>query len=75
MNDRIEGANVDHVGFSNALLNSAREVCGKITERRQRDRETWWWNEEVQLAVGEKKLVPQRLEVGEDSLEMVDSFC
>ena len=56
VNDRIEGANVDHAGFSNALLNSAREVCGKTTRRRQRDRETWWWNEEKQLAVREKKL-------------------
>ena len=25
-NDGIEGANADHAGFSNALLNSAREV-------------------------------------------------
>ena len=25
MNNRIEGANVDHAGFSNALLNSAEE--------------------------------------------------
>ena len=32
MNDRIEESNVGHAGFSNALLNSAREV---------RDRETW----------------------------------
>ena len=36
VNDRIEGANVDHAGFSNALLNSAREVCGETTGRRQR---------------------------------------
>ena len=44
VNDRIEGANVDYAGFSNALLNSAREVYGEKTGRRQRDRETWWWN-------------------------------
>ena len=55
MSNRIEAANVDHAGFSNALLNSVREVCGETTGRRQRDRETWWWNEEVQLAVREKK--------------------
>ena len=41
VSDRIEGANVDHAGFSNALLNSARKVSGEITGRRQRD-ETWW---------------------------------
>ena len=56
VSDRIQGANVDHPGFSNALLNSARKVCGETIGRRQRDRETWWWNEEVQLAVREKKL-------------------
>ena len=43
VSDRIEGAYVDHAGFSNALLNSAREVCEETTGRRQRD--TWWWNE------------------------------
>ena len=56
VSDKIEGANVDHAGFSNALLNSVREVCGETTGRRQRDRETWWWNEEVQLAVRVKKI-------------------
>ena len=38
------------------MLNSAREVCGETTRRRKRDRETWWWNEEVQLTVREKKI-------------------
>ena len=37
--DRIEEANADHAGFSNALLNSGREGCGETTGRRQRDRE------------------------------------
>mgnify|MGYP001798842386 CR=1 FL=1 len=46
----------DHAGFSNALLNSAREVFEETTGMRQRDRETWWWNEALQLAVREKKL-------------------
>ena len=44
VSDRIEGANVDHAGFSNALLNSTREVWGETAGRRQRNRETWWWN-------------------------------
>ena len=34
VNDRIEGANVNHAGFLSALLNSTREVCGKTTGRR-----------------------------------------
>ena len=51
VSDRIEEANVDHAVFSKALLNSAREVCGETTGGRQRDRKTWWWNQEVQLTV------------------------
>ena len=34
VNDRIEGANVDHADFSNALLNSARKSV-ETTGRRQ----------------------------------------
>ena len=37
MCDRIEGVNVDHVGFSNAMLSSTREVYGETTGRRQRN--------------------------------------
>ena len=44
VSDRIEGANIDHT-----------------VERQQGgDRETWWWNEEVQLAVRKKKLAFNR---------------
>ena len=64
VSDRIEGANVGHASFSNALFNSAREVCGETTGRRQRDRETWWWNEEIQLTVREKKLAFKRWKSG-----------
>ena len=60
MSNRIEGANVDHAGFLNTLLNSAKEFCGETTTGRQRGRETWWQNEEVQLAVREKKLAFKR---------------
>ena len=34
---RIEGANVDHAGFSNTLLNFTRAVFGETTGRRQRE--------------------------------------
>ena len=40
VSDRIEGANVDHAGFSNALLISARKGCGETTGRKKRGRET-----------------------------------
>ena len=45
---------------SDRLLNSARKVCGDRIGRKQRDRETWWWNEEIQIAVMEKKLAFKR---------------
>ena len=34
VSDRLERANADHAGLSNASLNSAREVCGETTGRR-----------------------------------------
>ena len=42
VSDRIEGEKFDRAGLSNALCNSAREVCGETTGRRQRARKTWW---------------------------------
>ena len=40
-----------------ALLEVAREVCGETRGRGHRERETWWWNEEVQEAIrGRRKL-------------------
>lgn len=31
------------------------EVCGETSGKRGRERETWWWNEEVQHKIKEKK--------------------
>ena len=41
MSDRKEEANVDHAGLLNPLLNSASEICGETTGRRQREREIY----------------------------------
>ena len=38
VSDRRERANIDHAGFSNALLNSTREVSGRTTGRGERER-------------------------------------
>ena len=33
------------------------DTCGETTGRRERERETWWWNETVQGVIQEKKLL------------------
>ena len=41
---------------TNGIRDTAREVLGAASGKRGReDRETWWWNQEVQQAVKEKK--------------------
>ena len=42
------------------LLNTCREVCGETTGRRGRERETWWWCEEVQEIIKVKKAAFKR---------------
>ena len=37
-----------------ALLDTTNETCGK-TKKRHHKRETWWWNDEVKLAIAEKR--------------------
>ena len=37
------------------LRKTAETVLGVTFAKRKRDRETWWWNEEVQESIKEKK--------------------
>ena len=37
-----------------ALLDTTNETCGK-TKKQHHKRETWWWNDEVNLAIAEKR--------------------
>ena len=37
-----------------ALLDTTNKNCGK-TKKRHHKRETWWWNDEVNLAIAEKR--------------------
>ena len=37
------------------IRKAAEEVCGMTSGRGHRERETWWWNEDVQRALEEKK--------------------
>ena len=42
------------------VLETCREVCGETSGRRGRERETWWWCEEVQNVLREKKAAFKR---------------
>ena len=42
--------------MANAVRESARNVLGMTSGKRKENRETWWWNEEVQDSIKEKKL-------------------
>ena len=41
--------------FKDILIDVATDVCGKTGTKRQHVRETWWWNEEVQKVIKEKR--------------------
>jgi len=37
-------------------VETGKEICGETTGHFRIKRETWWWNEKVQQAIGEKKV-------------------
>ncbi len=41
--------------LSSSMLEAAKQVFGTTKGQRRKERETWWWNEEVQTAVKDKK--------------------
>ena len=38
-----------------SMMAAAEQVCGRTTGRRGRERQTWWWSDDVQAAIKEKK--------------------
>ena len=48
----IEG---DWKRYREVSMEIVEDVCGKTTGQRQRERETWWWCEEVRQAIKEKR--------------------
>jgi len=49
---------VDMQALVRALLitESAKKICGVTRGQRRKERETWWWMEEVQEAIQNKKM-------------------
>ena len=46
--------------LNNNIMEAAREVCGETTGHRRVQRETWWWNEEIQELIKEKRRAYKR---------------
>ena len=42
------------------LVTKATEVCGKTSGKPRKKKDTWWWNDEVQREIKEKKLALQQ---------------
>ncbi len=55
LNERMAGTTSGRTGLSNAVMETAKEVCGESRGQRHRERQTWWWCEEVQQAIKEKR--------------------
>ncbi len=53
--ENIAGATAGWMELSNAVMETAKKVCGESRGQRHRERQTWWWCEEVQQAVKEKR--------------------
>ena len=49
-------------GMKEILVTTATEVCGRTSGKPRWDKETWWWNQEVQTAIKEKRLATKRWE-------------
>ncbi len=55
LQENVGGATAGWMGLSNAVKETAREVCGDSRGKKHCERKTWWWCEEVQQAIKEKK--------------------
>jgi hypothetical protein len=54
---RVRLAETEEMTWSklSSMLEAAKQVCGTTKGQRRKERETWWWNEEVQTATKDKK--------------------
>ena len=51
---------------SNGIRAVGKEVCGVSTGRGKENKETWWWNNEVQAAIKEKKEARKSMDANKD---------
>ena len=50
------------------LVTKATEVCGKTSRKPRKEKDTWWWNDEVQREIKEKKLALQQVKENENDI-------
>ncbi|XP_063865384.1 uncharacterized protein LOC135103270 [Scylla paramamosain] len=43
------------------LVTKATEICGKMSGKPKEEKDTWWWNDEVQAAIKNKKLALKQI--------------
>ncbi len=55
LQENIAGATAGWTGLSYAVMEAAKEVCGELRGPRHHERQTWWWCEEVQQGIKEKR--------------------
>ncbi len=54
LQESTAGATAGWTGLSNSVMETAKEVRGESGGQRHRERQMWWWCEEVQQAIKEK---------------------
>ena len=52
--------------MKDVLVTKATEICGKTSGKPREKRDTWWWNEEVQVALKEKKSALRQMKNNEN---------
>ena len=50
------------------LVRRAAEVCGRTSGKPRVERDTWWWNDEVQTAIKDKKLALRQMKENESDI-------
>ena len=48
------------------LVTKATEICGKTSGKPKEEKDTWWWNDEVQAAIKAKKLALKQMKDNEN---------
>ena len=63
--ERVEELWID---MTDILVTKATEVYGKTNGKPRKEKDTWWWNDEVQREIKEKKLALQQMKENENDI-------